>query len=132
MSASCRYPGPVRELGFKRFVAPIIDLDRLVASPRGYQRFFADLRRYRQMVSDVEITLADAYPQIHDRTPTSAFDPHYFHQDVWAAGRVAELGPEHHVDVGSRVDYVGILTAITAVTFVDIRPLDVDIEGLTS
>lgn len=122
----------MRELGFKRFVAPVIDLDRLVAAPRGYWRFFADLRRYRQMVPDVEISLADAYPQIHDRTPTSAFDPHYFHQDIWAAGRVAELGPEHHVDVGSRVDYVGFLTAITAVTFVDIRPLDVDIEGLTS
>jgi SAM-dependent methyltransferase len=35
------------------------------------------------------------------------------------------------VDVGSRADYVGFLTALTDVTFVDIRPLDVDIEGLT-
>ena len=132
MSASCRYAGPVRELGFKRFVAPVIDLDRLVAAPRGYQRFFADLRRYRQMVPGGEITLADAYPQIHDRTRTSAFDPHYFHQDVWAAGRIAERAPEDHVDVGSRVDFVGFLSALTAVTFVDIRPLDVDIERLTS
>ena len=72
------------------------------------------------------MSLADAYPQIHDRTATSAIDSHYFHQDVWAARRVAELGPPRHVDVGSRVDYVGFLTAITAVTFVDIRPLEVD------
>jgi SAM-dependent methyltransferase len=121
----------VREPGFKRFVTPVVDLDRLLAAPRGYRRFFADLRRYKQLLPDVKISLADAYPQIHDRTSTSAFDPHYFHQDVWAAGRIAELGPEHHVDVGSRVDFVGFLSAITAVTFVDIRPLDVDIERLT-
>ena len=121
----------MREPGFKRFVTPVIDVDRLVAAPRGYQRFFADLRRYKQLLPDVRISLADAYPQIHDRTLTSAFDPHYFHQDVWAAGRIAELSPEHHVDVGSRVDFVGFLSAITAVTFVDIRPLDVDIERLT-
>jgi SAM-dependent methyltransferase len=122
----------VRELGLKRFVTPVVDVDRLVAAPRGYKRFFSDLRRYRQLAPAEHVTLADAYPQIHDMTPTSAFDAHYFHQDTWAAQRVAELGPQRHVDVGSRVDYVGFLTAVTAVTFVDIRPLEAEIEGLTS
>jgi SAM-dependent methyltransferase len=121
----------VRELGLKRFLTPVLDVDRLVAAPRGYRQFFADLRRYRKLAPDDEVSLANAYPQIHDRTATSAIDNHYFHQDVWAAQRVAELRPPRHVDVGSRVDYVGFLTAITAVTFVDIRPLKVDIEGLT-
>lgn len=122
----------MRELGLKRFVTPVVDVDRLVTAPRGYRRFFADLRRYRELAPDEEVSLADAYPQIHDRTATSPIDSHYFHQDVWAARRVAELGPPRHVDVGSRVDYVGFLTAIAPVTFVDIRPLEVDIEGLTS
>jgi SAM-dependent methyltransferase len=122
----------VRELGLKRFVTPVVDIDRLVTAPRGYRRFFADFRRYRRLAPGEDVTLAEAYPQIHDRTETSAIDPHYFHQDVWAARRVAELGPRRHVDVGSRVDYVGFLTAFTEVTFVDIRPLEVDIEGLTS
>ena len=49
---------------------------------------------------------------------------------MWAARRIAERRPARHVDVGSRVDLVGFLTAITEVTFVDIRPLEVDIEGL--
>ena len=54
--------------------------------------------------------------------PTSPYDPHYFYQDVWAAKWVAETAPGRHVDVGSRVDYVGFLTSHTDVTFVDIRP----------
>lgn len=122
----------MRELGIKRFVTPVLDLDRLATAPRGYRRFLADLRDYRRLAPDAEVSLADAYPQIHDRTATSAIDSHYFHQDVWAARRVAELAPPRHVDVGSRVDYVGFLTAVTEVAFVDIRPLEVDIEGLTS
>ena len=70
------------------------------------------------------------FPKLTDRLPSSPFDPHYFHQDTWAARRIAERRPSRHVDVGSRVDLVGFLTAITEVTFVDIRPLEVDIEGL--
>ncbi len=34
------------------------------------------------------------------------------------------------MDVGSRVDLVGFLTAITRVTFVDVRPLEVELDRL--
>ena len=112
-------------------MSPVIDLDRLAAAPRGYARFLADFNRYKRLAPDGEVSLEDAFPQIHDRTATSGLDAHYFHQDVWAGRRVAELAPDRHVDVGSRVDYVGFLTAVTEVTFVDIRPLEADIEGLT-
>lgn len=122
----------MRELGPKRFVTPILDTDRAVNAPRGYARFFSALRRYRRLARGVEAVPLEIYPQIHDRTGSSKVDSHYFHQDVWAAQRVARLGPERHVDVGSRVDYVGFLTAITAVTFVDIRPLEAQVEGLTT
>jgi SAM-dependent methyltransferase len=72
------------------------------------------------------------YPQLHDRLPTSPYDEHYFFQDIWAARRVAELAPARHVDVGSRVDWVGFLTSLTEVVFVDIRPLEAEVERLTS
>jgi FkbM family methyltransferase len=45
---------------------------------------------------------------------------------------VAELRPERHVDVGSRVDYAGQLTSVTKVTFVDIRPLEVELDDFES
>lgn len=74
----------------------------------------------------------DAWPQLADRLSVSPYDSHYFHQDVWAARRVAELQPKRHVDVGSRVDYVGFLTALCDVTFVDIRPLEAGVDRLDS
>jgi hypothetical protein len=46
----------------------------------------------------------DVYPKLADRVGYSPYDSHYFHQDIWAARRVAELAPKRHVDVGSRVD----------------------------
>lgn len=104
---------------------------RLAATPSGYVHYLRDRRTYRRLPEAEPLRWRDAYPQVHDRLPTSPYDQHYFHQDVWAASRVADRRPTRHVDVGSRVDYVGFLTAICDVEFVDIRPLDVEIDRLT-
>lgn len=104
---------------------------RAASAPSGCARYLRDRRRYRRLPEAEKLRWRDAYPQLHDRLPSSPYDQHYFFQDAWAANRVAELRPARHVDVGSRVDYVGFLTAICEVEFVDIRPLDVDLERLT-
>jgi SAM-dependent methyltransferase len=105
---------------------------RVVALPRNAVRWLRDRRRYRSLPGAERFRWIDSDPQLSDRLPTSSFDRHYFYQDTWAAQRIAELGPESHVDIGSRVDYVGFLTAVTRVTFVDIRPLEADVDGLTT
>jgi SAM-dependent methyltransferase len=122
----------MQEPGLVRFLQPILDPFRLLAAPKGYARFVRDLRAYRELPGAEPVRWRDAYPQLHDRLPTTPYDEHYFFQDVWAAHRVAELTPAQHVDVGSRVDYVGYLTSLTQVVFVDIRPLEVELDGLTS
>lgn len=116
----------------KRFVVPIVDLDRLLTAPFMYLRYARDLRAYRRMPG-AEPTLArDLFPQIWDRTRTSSYDAHYFFQDIWAARHVAAFRPGRHVDVGSRIDLVGFLTSLTEVVFVDIRPLEATLPNLTS
>jgi FkbM family methyltransferase len=95
------------------------------------QRFQHDLAAYRALPGGESVRDEDLFPQLGDWREVHELDTHYFHQDTWAANRIAELRPAGHVDVGSRVDLVGFLTALTAVTFVDIRPLQVDIERLT-
>jgi SAM-dependent methyltransferase len=98
----------------------------------GFGHYLVDRRRYRRLPEAEPLRWRDDFPQVGDRLPTSQYDSHYFFQDVWAARNVADFGPSRHVDVGSRVDYVGFLTALTKVTFVDIRPLEVDLDGLES
>jgi len=95
------------------------------------ERFQHDLAAYRAMPGGESVRDEDLFPQLGDWREVHELDAHYFHQDTWAANRIAELRPGGHVDVGSRVDLVGFLTALTDVTFVDIRPLQVDIERLT-
>ncbi|MBI1395528.1 MAG: DUF268 domain-containing protein [Betaproteobacteria bacterium] len=72
----------------------------------------------------------DTYPCLADATSRTAFDPHYFHQAAWLARRLAAASPERHVDVGSDVGMIGVLSAFVPVEFVDIRPLAVELSGL--
>jgi FkbM family methyltransferase len=109
---------------------PALGLLRAPASPE--ERFLAELEAYRAMPGGEDVRDEDLNPQLNDRTPTTPFDQHYFFQDIWAARRVADARPGRHVDVGSRVDLVGFLTALCPVTFVDIRPLEVELEDFES
>jgi SAM-dependent methyltransferase len=90
--------------------------------------FVRDLQRYQSMPWSEPLFMENLQPCLTDDTPTSGYDSHYFYQDIWAFKRVLASGAKRHVDVGSRVDYVGFLSAVTDVTFVDIRPLMVNLE----
>lgn len=98
----------------------------------GTARFLRDRRRYRGLPDAEPLRWRDAFPKVGDRMMSTPYDAHYLHQDTWAVQRVAEYAPARHVDVGSRVEVPCFLTALTPVTFVDIRPLDANVEGLDS
>jgi SAM-dependent methyltransferase len=56
---------------------------------------------------------------------------HYFFQDLWAARKIFERRPEHHIDVGSRIDgFVAHLLTFMPVTVLDLRPLTSTVPGL--
>ncbi len=73
----------------------------------------------------------DSHPCLMDRTSTTAFDPHYFFQAAWLARKLAATGPARHVDVGSDVRIVNVLSAFIPVDFLDYRPLKVKLSGLS-
>jgi hypothetical protein len=89
-----------------------------------YPGYLRDLRRYSKMDGAEPIRLADTYPCLFDKTAKTRIDSHYFYQDIWAFKKINQRKPARHVDVGSNVNFVGFLTTITHVHFVDIRPLD--------
>lgn len=97
-----------------------------------YIAFLLELNRYRQMAGAENIAMRDMYPCLGEKTSTTSFDTHYFYQDIWAFRKILENGVKTHVDVGSKVDYIGFLSTITHVTFIDIRPLITDLSNLES
>lgn len=102
------------------------------AAVPGLAHWVHDRRAYRAMPHAERLRWRDSLPMLTDRLATTPYDSHYLHQDSWAARRVAEHAPARHVDVGSRVDYVCFLGAIAPVTFVDIRPLEAQVENVES
>jgi hypothetical protein len=104
---------------------------RLKDLPRSFA-FYKELRRYEQMPGAEKIARGDLFPCLNERTATTSFDAHYFYQDIWAFRKILESRVPHHVDVGSKVDYVGFLSTITRVTFIDIRPLVTGLSNLDS
>lgn len=67
-----------------------------------------------------------------EKTAISGFDHHYIYQDLWAFERILEAKPNEHIDVGSKIDFVSLLTAATKVISVEIRPLVADFKNFES
>ena len=109
---------------FRRWKRPLIR-SKIFSGLAKYPAYIKDMRIYSKMEGAETIALRDTYPCLFDKTSTTHIDSHYFYQDIWAFKRIRQINPEVHVDVGSNVNYVGFLTAITKVQFVDIRPLNV-------
>ena len=104
----------------------------VLAIPRQYIAYVRHWRQYARMAGSEPLRLIDSYPRLFDRTATTPFDTHYFYQDIWALKAIQASGTASHIDVGSRVIFAGMLTAITKVTFIDIRPLIVNLENFDS
>ena len=100
--------------------------------------FFRNMRSYKQAQMDnrFPITWHDIWYCSNDRFSSAGTSGHYFFQDIWAAKKVLEIAGErgggyNHVDVGSRIDgFVAHLLPYCKVTYVDIRPLPITLEGL--
>ena len=118
----------MKEFG-KRWIDAIVDWRRL-ASLRYLPRYFTDWRAFRKQAGSWTVEVADSYPCLADRVPTTPFDPHYFYQGNWLARRLADVKPPQHVDVGSSVLTMGVLSAHVPTVFVDYRPLVVRQSGL--
>lgn len=107
---------------------PIKAWKGVVASPR----YFIEWRRYAHMPHAEKLHIADAYPQLHDRTINTLVEPHYFYLNGWAIRRILDQHPEQHVDIGSSIMFVNMLSAVLPVAFVDYRALKAKISGLNN
>jgi hypothetical protein len=115
-----------------RFIAPVLPPERVVSGLWNYPRFISEWRRYGQLSGAEPLHLVDAMPQLHDRTSSSTIDAHYFFVNGWAMRRIVAQQPAEHMDIGSQTMFVNLLSAVLPVTFVDYRPLQQSLPGLTN
>lgn len=114
----------------KHVVSPFVNAGNLIRSAVGYLKYFEDMGRYMRMAGAERIDVRNAYPCVLDSFPSHPFDTHYLYQDAWAMRRIVECHSEWHIDVGSRLDFVALLSTCIRTEFVDIRRLDLGLEGL--
>jgi len=74
----------------------------------------------------------DRWLHLRDATATTGFDRHYVYHTAWAARIVARINPQHHVDVSSSLYFVTSVSAFVHTKFIDYRPADLQLSGLTS
>jgi len=124
---------PVRKINFyKKSKAKINRLFRnlRIQNIPKLLEFYKSYKKYKYLDEAGGLKLSNLYPRLNDNTPTSSFDPHYFYQGVWAFRKIKENKPENHVDVGSEIKWVGLLSTIVKVIFIDIRPLRANLKNL--
>jgi hypothetical protein len=111
---------------------PIFPIHRVRTSVRLYIRFLKTWSRYKSLATSEPLSFRDSYPCLFDDVDTTPFDPHYFYQAVWAMERIVHCAAKEHVDIGSDIKFVGMLTVQLPVTFVDIQSLNAKLSRLTS
>jgi SAM-dependent methyltransferase len=111
-----------------RISSQIISFPRF-SGLRGYGRLFLDWKKFKAAGGFARVI--DLWPCLFDRTSVTQIDAHYFYQAVWAFKQILSQRPRAHVDLGSQVNLVGLLTTVTHVTFLDIRPLVLTLNDYT-
>jgi SAM-dependent methyltransferase len=95
--------------------------------------FYRNLRKYISLNrnSSFNFRVRDIWYRTFDRFDTAGVATgQYFHQDLWAARILFARQVKKHVDVGSRIDgFIAHILPFCEVIYVDIRPLNQDIEG---
>ncbi len=95
-------------------------------------RYFRHWRRFQELSPGVRLSLRNAHPCLGDWVSSTPFDPHYFHQGAWLARKLKQRMPALHVDIGSSVLTMSVISAVTETVFLDYRPLQVRTANLHS
>ncbi len=95
--------------------------------------YFQEFIKYSRLEKNkvFSISYIDFYPFLKDKTHSTPLDPVYFYQDCWAAQKISQIKPKQHFDIGSSAKTIGILSQFIPITMVDIRPVELKLEGLS-
>jgi len=93
-------------------------------------RYLRHWREFARRAGAAAPRFADSYPCLGDWTAHTPFDAHYLYQGAWLARRLAARAVRQHVDVGSSVLMLSVLSATVEVLHLDYRPPELRLPGL--
>lgn len=131
----CYYKSTIKPYyeAIKRLLWPFDDYcpyPPLATTIMRYVQFLRDLRSYYKMPGAEKFDFRWINPFINDKYSSAGDIGQYFYQDIWALKRIQGTRPNYHVDLGSRMIFVGMLTTITRVIFIDVRPIVCDLSNV--
>lgn len=94
-----------------------------------YFHYLSDFIRYSSLRAS-QGSKFRFYPRLGEDTASTDFDHHYLYQNTWAFRKIAKSQVKSHTDIGSLIDFIAILSVVTNVTFVDIRPPKIKLKNL--
>lgn len=119
---------------YRTFVELGFDPRRTLYFLRGFPIYWYQLLQFSQKNrhNESSIGVQSLFPCVGDRYQDAGqLDSHYFNQDLWAARKVYQLAPQHHIDIGSRIDgFVSHLLTFREVEVLDVRKLDPIVSGM--
>lgn len=111
---------------FRRLIFPIVNPLKFFNIYKVFN-YIKDIAAYRRAGGSVKLT--ELWPILNEKTAETKIDPQYFYQAIWGFSKIKESEVKEHVDIGSQVNMVGLLTTITKIKFIDIRPLVLNINN---
>jgi len=129
-----RFSNPIKNVAYTiyRWLIPILDPIKIGKNIKAYIGYLYQMIRYSSMQGAESVKFIHTAPYLEDSMSITPFIRHYFYQDIWAFKKIYQSGTQYHIDIASRIDLIGFLTAITHVTFIDIRPLLADLTNYNS
>ena len=117
---------------WRRWLEPALRMRKTMAAVPHFIHYLSQWQQYTRLPGAEPLQVYDSYPSLFDALDITPFDPHYFYQAVWATQRIVQRGVRQHIDIGSDVRFVSMLTTHLPVAFIDIRPLRAQVSQLTS
>ena len=100
------------------------------------RQFFIALKQFKQIQGHpsarFKVAWSDRWLHLRDATATTGFDRHYVFHTAWASRVIADTRPSQHVDVASSLYFVSSISAFVPTRFIDFRPADLGLCGLSS
>ena len=118
----------------------MVGLKKIAARIRDLLRSFIRFERFRKRFHKISCELSDGrfecqwqdrWPCLDDATGETNFDAHYIYHPAWAARKIKAHQPERHIDIGSKLDFVTLLSAFIPVEFYDYRPASILLSDLS-